>query len=54
MSAIARLEHALGTTLFESNTRNLRIIGEGRAIAERARVALAVLEVVQKLATGSN
>ncbi|WP_233149223.1 LysR family transcriptional regulator [Herbaspirillum camelliae] len=51
---IARLEQALGTTLFERNTRNLRITGEGRAIAERARVALAVLEEVQELATGSS
>lgn len=45
---IARLEQALGTTLFERNT------SEGRAIAERARVALAVLEEVQELATGGS
>lgn len=51
---IARLERALGTTLFERNTRNLRITGEGRAIAERARVALAVLGEVQELATGAS
>jgi len=51
---IARLEQALGTTLFERNTRNLRITGEGRAIAERARVALSVLEEVQELATGAS
>ena len=51
---IARLEQALGTTLFERNTRNLRITDEGRAIAERARVALAVLEDMQELATGGN
>lgn len=51
---IARLEQALGTTLFERNTRNLRITDEGRAIAERARVALAVLEEVQELATGGS
>lgn len=51
---IARLERALGTTLFERNTRNLRITGEGHAIAERARVALAVLEEVQELATGAS
>ncbi|MBP2154269.1 LysR family transcriptional regulator [Erwinia rhapontici] len=51
---IARLEQALGTTLFERNTRNLRITGEGRAIAERARVALAVLEEVQELATSGS
>ncbi|WP_083657845.1 LysR family transcriptional regulator [Herbaspirillum camelliae] len=51
---IARLEQALGTTLFERNTRNLRITDEGRAIAERARVALGVLEEVQELAIGAN
>ena len=51
---IARLEQALGTTLFERNTRNLRITDEGRAIAERARVALGVLEEVQELATGGS
>lgn len=49
---IARLEQALGTTLFQRNTRNLRITDEGRAIAERARVALAVLEEMQELASG--
>lgn len=51
---IARLEQALGTTLFERNTRNLRITNEGRAIAERARVALSVLEEMQELATGGS
>lgn len=49
---IARLEQALGTTLFERNTRNLRITDEGRAIAERARMALAVIEEIQELAAG--
>ena len=51
---IARLEQALGTTLFERNTRNLRITDEGRAIAERVRAALGVLEEVQELATGGS
>lgn len=51
---IARLEQALGTTLFERNTRNLRITDEGRAIAERARVALGVLEEVQELASSGS
>lgn len=51
---IARLEQALGTTLFERNTRNLRITSEGRAIAERARVALAVVDEMQELATGGS
>lgn len=49
---IARLEQALGTTLFERNTRNLRITDEGRAIADRARIALAVIEEMQELAAG--
>ncbi len=51
---IARLEQALGTALFERNTRNLRVTDEGRAIAERARVALGVLDEVQELATDGN
>ncbi|TNL08717.1 LysR family transcriptional regulator [Kosakonia cowanii] len=51
---IARLEGALGTTLFERNTRNLRITDEGRAIAERVRVALSVLDEVQELARGGS
>lgn len=51
---IARLEQALGATLFERNTRNLRITHEGRAIAERAKVALSVLEEMQEVATGAS
>ncbi|CAI1548746.1 D-malate degradation protein R [Serratia fonticola] len=51
---IARLEGALGTTLFERNTRNLRITDEGRAIAERVRVALSVLDEVKELAQGGS
>lgn len=51
---IARLEQALGATLFERNTRNLRITDEGRAIAERIRVALGVLDEAQELATSGN
>nr|WP_247595541.1 LysR family transcriptional regulator [Brenneria roseae] len=51
---IARLEAALGTTLFERNTRNLRITEEGRAIAEKARVALAVLGEVKELSRGGS
>lgn len=47
---IARLEQALGVTLFERNTRSLRITDEGRAIAARARAALGVLEDMQELA----
>lgn len=41
---IARLEQALGARLFERSTRRLRITDEGRAVAERARPALALLE----------
>lgn len=51
---IARLEAALGTTLFERNTRNLRITDEGRAIAERARVALSILEELKEIALGGS
>lgn len=51
---IARLEQAMGVTLFERNTRNLRITDEGRAIAERARVAMAVLDEMQELAASGN
>lgn len=50
---IARLEQALGTTLFERNTRRFRITSEGHAIAERARVALAALQDMQELAKGA-
>lgn len=51
---IARLETALGTTLFERNTRNLRITEEGREIAERTRVALAILDEVKELSRGGS
>ncbi len=48
---IARLEQALGISLFERNTRNLKITDEGQAIAERARVAMTALDEIQELAT---
>lgn len=41
---IARLEQALGTRLFDRNTRHLRITDEGRAVAERVRAALILLD----------
>lgn len=41
---IARLEQALGARLFERSTRQLRITDEGRAVAERARPALSLLD----------
>jgi DNA-binding transcriptional LysR family regulator len=41
---IARLEVALGARLFERSTRRLRITDEGRAVAERVRPALALLD----------
>lgn len=41
---IARLEQAIGARLFERSTRQLRITDEGRAVAERARPALALLD----------
>lgn len=51
---IARLERQLGATLFERNTRRLKITEEGRAIAERARAALALLDEATEIArTGS-
>ncbi|WJV25534.1 MULTISPECIES: LysR family transcriptional regulator [Pseudomonas] len=51
---IARLEATLGVTLFERNTRSLRITDEGRAIAERARVALSVLDELEEIARGGS
>ncbi|GLK82306.1 LysR family transcriptional regulator [Ancylobacter defluvii] len=47
---IARLERQLGATLFERNTRQLKITEEGRAVAERARVALALLDEAAEIA----
>ncbi|MGE8691556.1 MAG: LysR family transcriptional regulator [Achromobacter sp.] len=41
---IARLEAALGARLFERSTRRLRITDEGRAVVERVRPALALLD----------
>lgn len=51
---IARLESALGTSLFHRNTRNVRITAEGAAIAERAKVALSIFEEIQELADNRN
>lgn len=47
---IARLEQALGTRLFERNTRHLHITPEGRAVAERARPALSLLDDAAEVA----
>ncbi|MCM2448247.1 LysR family transcriptional regulator [Rahnella sp. CG8] len=47
---IARLERQLGTTLFERNTRRLKITEEGRAIVERARAALILLDEATEIA----
>jgi len=47
---IARLERQLGATLFERNTRQLKITEEGRAVAERARVAIALLDEAAEIA----
>lgn len=47
---IARLERQLGATLFERNTRRLKITEEGRAVAERARAALALLDEAAEIA----
>ena len=51
---IARLEHALGTPLFERNTRNLRITDEGRTIAARARSVLSILDEIQQVGQGDD
>ncbi|MBB6489174.1 LysR family transcriptional regulator [Rhizobium lusitanum] len=47
---IARLEKQLGATLFERNTRRLKITDEGRAVAERARIALTLLNEASEIA----
>lgn len=47
---IARLERQLGATLFERNTRRLKITDEGRAVAERTRAALALLDEAAEIA----
>ncbi|AOM39250.1 LysR family transcriptional regulator [Xenorhabdus hominickii] len=51
---IARLEAALKTSLFERNTRKIKITDEGKAIAERARAALAILEDISDIANKGN
>ncbi|MFG1372979.1 LysR family transcriptional regulator [Xanthobacter oligotrophicus] len=47
---IARLEKQFGTSLFQRNTRRLKITDEGHAIAERARGAIALLEEASEIA----
>jgi DNA-binding transcriptional LysR family regulator len=47
---IARLEKQFGTSLFERNTRRLKITDEGQAIAERARGAITLLEEASEIA----
>ena len=47
---IARLERAIGTTLFERNTRRLKITEEGLAVADRTRAALALLQEAEEIA----
>ena len=47
---IARLERQLGVSLFERNTRRLKITDEGRAVAERAQAALALLDEAAEVA----
>lgn len=51
---IARLEHALGTPLFERNTRNLRITDEGRTVAARVRSVLSILDEIQQVGQGDD
>lgn len=47
---IKRLEKALGTTLFERNTRRLKLTDEGKMIAVYARQALQLLEEASDVA----
>lgn len=51
---IARLEASLGVVLFERNTRQLKITDEGKAIVERVRTALSILEDVSDVANVGN
>ncbi|MBE7562486.1 LysR family transcriptional regulator [Acidithiobacillus sp. HP-6] len=47
---IARLEKQLNIGLFERSTRQIKITDEGRAIAERVRPALALLDEAAEIA----
>ena len=47
---ITRLEKQLNIGLFERNTRQIKITDEGRAIAERMRSALALLDEATEIA----
>ncbi|WP_392552548.1 LysR family transcriptional regulator [Orbus wheelerorum] len=51
---ILRLEKALNCTLFERNTRNLKITYEGTAIVELARTAISLLEEVDEVANAGS
>lgn len=51
---IARLEAAFNCTLFERNTRHLKITDEGLAIADRSRHALMLLKEAEEIATQGN
>ena len=46
---IARLEQTLATSLFERNTRHIRLTDEGKAIAVQARLAVSALDEIQEL-----
>lgn len=50
---MGRLEKALGVTLFERNTRHLRVTDEGRAIAEHVRRVLGLMDEIESMATGT-
>lgn len=51
---IARLEKALGVSLFERNTRSVRITHEGKAIAAKVRVALSLVDEAVEIANNGN
>ncbi|TCV93324.1 LysR family transcriptional regulator [Luteibacter rhizovicinus] len=51
---VARLEAALGTSLFERNTRRLKVTDEGRAVAQRVRAAVALLDEAGDVARQGN
>jgi len=51
---IARLEKQLGVTLFERSTRSVRITDEGKAIAEKVRAALALVDEAVEIANNGS
>lgn len=50
---MGRLEQALGVTLFERNTRHVRLTDEGRAMADHARRVLGLMDEIESMAAGA-